>query len=138
MRMMMVSLIALSAVVCGRNDKGKPTNETLDKAIISFVDIEIESPIRIECDSLRSYFGSDVITRSIEDRPFLDSLASIVSNLKASENGFTPDTRMVVELIYSSGVKVLCMSSVALQLDEKEMEFEPSLLRLLLSRTGRQ
>jgi len=133
----LVLLFALCAFTCQRNQNEKLMIDSLDKAIISFVDLEIESPIHIDCDSLRSYFGSEVLTLPIDDRPFLDSLATIISNLRPSNKGFTPDVRMVVEMHYSNGGKrVLCMSDIALAFDGKEMEFEPSLLSLLESRTN--
>jgi hypothetical protein len=135
---LLIVMLALGMTECQEaRDRTQP-GESLSKTIVRYVDIDLESPIGVPCDSLESFWGDEVDTLVIIDRPFLDSLASIVSKLKPSNKGFSPDARMVVEMYFTRGIKkTLCMSNVALALDGKEMEFAPDLLRLLESRTTR-
>lgn len=132
---LLVLFLALSMLACQRSRNDRPSQKILSKTSVRFVDVDFESPISVGCDGLESYWGSDVDTLVLEDRPFLDSLAWVVSGLTQSNKGFTPDARMVVDMYFSDGTKqVLCLSNVALAVDGREMEFEPRLLDLLLRR----
>jgi hypothetical protein len=132
-------LLAFNAIACQRSQEGRRPQHAPSKAIVRFVDVDSEAPISVSCDGLESYWGSDVDTLVIEDRPFLDSLASVISSLTPAKKGFTPDARMVVDVYFADGSKrVLCLSNIAVALDKQEMEFEPILLSLMQSRTRPQ
>jgi len=131
-------ILALGMIECQEAHNHTRPGQSFTKAVIRYVDIDLESPIGVSCDSLESFWGDEVDTLVLVDRPFLDSLESIVSKLKASNKGFRPDARIIVEMYSTRGIKkTLCMSNVALALDGKEMEFTPELLQLLQSRTAR-
>lgn len=129
----LLSSLLLCTLACQRRQAERPPAAQLTKAVIRFVDVDFESPIRVDCKGFTAYWGSDVDSVTIVDKPFLDSLSSMVSRL--NRGNITPDDRIVVEMGFSDGHKrILCLTDGAIALDGQEMEFQAALLSLIQRR----
>ncbi len=125
------------AMTCSQTLNGQNTSSVLDSVAVRFVSFDLETPIRIESKTFENYFGKRVIPFSVTDRPSLDSLAILVRDLKPSKAGFMPDVRLVAEMYYSDSTKkVLCMSDIAVEIDNTAMEFESKLFSFLEEKAG--
>jgi hypothetical protein len=122
----------ISFIVACQNNVTKVVPQ---KAIIKYVDFEIETPINVYRNTFEKYFSKEYSSLTIEDRNFLDSLNTIIANLKPSTKGFKPDVRMIIELCYpSDSVKIICLSDIAIDLDGVEMTYDPKILSLIKTR----
>ena len=124
--------MSIVAIACHHGGTDRRGNNSISKATIKYVDWDIETPIRIDCSSLQTYFGDRVVSHSIDDSLFLDSLATTLTTLKPSPEGYMPDVRLVIEGSFADGTKILLgMSDIAIEVNGKPMTFQPSLFNLV-------
>lgn len=133
-----ISFLVLTHLGCPKPEPGQDQHgEVLDKAIVRFVDMEAESFAHVDCESLDAYFHSEIRTAVLEERNTLDTLASMIDNLKPSSEGYRPDARMTVRLLYNRGKEhLLCLSMAAVSLDGQEKQLDRNLIAFLKDKVG--
>jgi hypothetical protein len=127
--LLVLAIMVITINACrGTVEKGMiPT-----RAVIKYVDFEIVTPIHINRELFEKYFSSNISVLAVDDVPFLDSLNTIILQLEPSTQGFKPDVRILIKLIYpDNSAKIVALSDIALEVDGSEMTFEPKLISLI-------
>jgi len=103
-------------------------------AVFKGVDFRLETPIRIDPLNFDGYF-SHKVTDSTGDTTELRVLASAIAEIRNTRTENRPDVRGVIKGVYSDGDSfTICMSSIAMSLDDRPVRFSGRIKDLLLKR----
>lgn len=82
------------------------------KIKISYVNLDITTPITIKCDDFERLFNSKIKTVIIDKKTDINSLINMVNNLKIDTSKYMPDVRVKLEISYSDTSKIYCLSKM--------------------------
>lgn len=119
-------LIVFTILALGCNDRERENTPTTPLAlvVIEAVDLQIETPISLNCDGLKDYFQDQVSIDTLRDLQSLRVLDSAVSAIRSLPSEFQPDVRAVLRGTYSDGRRfTVCMSDIAMTLDGTPVQF---------------
>ena len=77
---------------------------------ISYVNMETETPRKINCDDFEVAFTSDIKRVIIKEDKDIDSILELLKSLKKDPSDYQPNVRVVIEIEYNSKSKVYCLS----------------------------
>jgi hypothetical protein len=101
---------------------------------IRFVDMNTETPMRINCNTFPYYFGNSCKNIHIRDSTFLKRFRVQLNTTKEINSEYLPDVRVQLELFCNDGIsRMLCFGDdKILVYDCKKLEYNDSLIKPIL------
>lgn len=111
------------------------SSQEIKRIDILFVDPEIETPFRIQCNKFEEFFKDDIDSISIKDDSLIKQFASELDRLeKADSTKFSlPDTRMKIKIIYQKESQELCIDRFVVSKNDDLFIYSES-LKLLINK----
>ena len=76
---------------------------------LSYVDLDIKTPIDVSCDMYKLLFKSQIKMVKIDKQTDIDSIINLLNNLRIDTSKFIPDVRAELEISYSNKSKIYCL-----------------------------
>jgi len=105
--------------------------EKYNKIIVEYVDFEILTPIRIDCNNFNNYFKEDIIIKEIKANDDLIEISTIIKKLESDTTGYKPDIRLKMFLYSDNKIDTLCMSDIGVIFNKKSMFVPDRLLEFV-------
>jgi hypothetical protein len=129
MKAFMLTTLALLLSFCS-NEK------TIKQLEITKVDFETSSIVKVSCDDLKKYFGSDAESITIINPKTLQDFTQIFNGLKPDNENYIPDIRAKIIIHYDSGVTdTLCMSDIGILVNGKSFLGDQKLVEYISATT---
>lgn len=114
---------------CGNNQKPnklKLINLSIDEIVINYQDLDVETPIRINCEDLESYFNKSIKKRVINDSMVIKKIANYISDSKNNNKSASEiDVRFKMIFKYSDGtIKEFCGNEYAIEVDKSNYQLD--------------
>lgn len=114
---------------CGNNQKPnklKLNNLSIDEIVINYQDLDVETPIRINCEDLESYFNKSIKTRVINDSMVIKKIANYINDSKNNNKSASEiDVRFKMIFTYSDGtIKEFCGNEYAIEVDKSNYQLD--------------
>lgn len=114
---------------CGNNQKPntlKLKNLSIDEIVINYQDLDAETPIRINCEDLESYFNKSIKKRVINDSLVIKRIANYINDSKNNNKSASEiDVRFKMIFTYSDGtIKEFCGNEYAIEVDKSNYQLD--------------
>lgn len=136
----LILILLLSS--CNKQDRTgsikstEATENLVNKIYIRYQDLDIETPIRIECDSFESYFQGNLENIEIGDQDKINKILLLLKKCSANEkyNTFNIDVRYKMNLYYSDNhIEHVCGNALLINIKGNIYKVEDNLLKLINS-----
>lgn len=121
--MRMNSLFMLSLILLGCKSTGLDSIDTKDlqKVEVQYVNIEVITPVSVNCNEFERYFDVARMSRKIFAKTsqwerFITEINRVIRNGKRFNEPV--DVRMKVFLHYHTGVRIICIGHTLISLDD--------------------
>ncbi|UUW10974.1 hypothetical protein NLG42_09185 [Flavobacterium plurextorum] len=122
-------------------ENNKKTNERqmddirIDKIVINYQDLDVETPIRIDCEDFDNYFNKSIKTRVINDFKVINKLVNYISEAKENNKKVSQiDVRFKMRITYSNGtIKEFCGNDFAIEVDKSNYQIDMNFLNYIKS-----
>lgn len=88
--------------------------QNIPKMKLDYVNLDIMTPIKVECDYFEVFFNSQIKSVSIDKQTDIDSIINMVNNLKVNTSKYLPDVRVQLEISYANKSKIYCLSKMGM------------------------
>ena len=115
-------ILILFSLSCSKQDKtssNKLTENIVSKIVVKYQDLDIETPIRIDCDSLESYFQENIGSMEITNKDKINKILSLLKQCSANEKSEISniDVRYKINLYYSNKqIEYVCGNRVLINI----------------------
>lgn len=114
---------------CGNNQKPNELqldDINIDKIIINYQDLDIETPIRISCEDFNSYFNSNIKRKVINDSMVIKKIENYLNEAKVNNKRASQiDVRFKMIITYSDGTtKEFCGNESAIEEDKLNYQID--------------
>ena len=122
--LLLLQFILLSNIECAncQNSKNEFKADDVIKITITCEDLDIETPIRINCENFHSYFKNSFRTKTIQDYKIIKKLLGYINEADNSDNNkdFKVDVRYKIKVLYKDGmIKEICGNEAVNEIDGK-------------------
>ena len=107
-------------------NKLKLNNFSIDEIVINYQDLDVETPIRINCEDLESYFNKSIKKRVINDSMVIKKIANYINETKNNNKSVSEiDVRFKIIFTYSDGTtKEFCGNEYAIEVDKSNYQLD--------------
>ena len=108
-------------------------SQEIKRLNIKYVDINIETPFSIKCDSFEEFFQDEIDSISIESREPITEFSRIIQGLeKADLSSYSqPDTRIKIEIFYNNKKSYICIDRFVISISDDIYILSESMLDFL-------
>ncbi len=108
-------------------------SQEIKRIDILFVDSEIETPFRIDCDSFERYFKNEIDSISVQDYKSISDLTNELNNLNIADKSkySLPDTRLKLILISNSTKIEICIDRFVVSKQGSQFLYSDTLKKLI-------
>ena len=107
---------------CGNNQKPQELQlkPHIIKIAIEYQNLDIETPIRIDCENFNTYFNNNIKVKVIDDSVNINKLSNYINQTKnKGKKAPKIDVRFKMKIIYSDGKnKEICGNESAVEIGE--------------------
>jgi len=102
-----------------QNSKNEFISDDVIKITITYEDLDIETPIRINCENFHSYFNNSFRTKTIQDYKIIKKLSGYINEAIIDKNtAFKVDVRYKMKVLYRDGkIKEICGNESVIEID---------------------
>jgi hypothetical protein len=101
------------------------------KIILKYVDLEIVSLGRVNCDNFELLFNSRIKSTEINNNSDIKMISNKLNCLQIDTTNYLPDVRVKIEISSNNEVKVYCLSKFGLCRDNKSYLLPDKLLKIV-------
>ncbi|WP_338839533.1 hypothetical protein [Flavobacterium ginsenosidimutans] len=107
----------------------------IDKIVINYQDLDVETPMRIDCEDFDSYFNNSIKTRVINDFEVTNKLVNYINEAKENNKKVPQiDVRFKMIITYSDGtIKEFCGNDFAIEVDKSNYQIDINFLNYIKS-----
>lgn len=108
-------------------------SQEIKRLNIKFVDVNIETPFQIKCESFEDFFQDEIDSISIKNSEQITEFSKIVKELELadlSKYSF-PDTRIKIEIFYNKKKSYICMDCFVISFSDELYVLSESMLEFL-------
>jgi len=109
-------------------------SQTIEFIKIYFVDLNLETPFRIQCERFNQFFHSEIDSVCINNSHLIKNIMLELNNLPiASDSVYSlPDTRIKIKIIYSNRVSdIICLDKFTVYKNGKLFILSKKLIDLI-------
>lgn len=96
----------------------------ISKIIIHYQCLDVETPIRIDCEEFNNYFNKGIKTIVIDDSKIINKLVNYLNEAKVNNKRASQiDVRFKMIIIYSNGtIKEFCGNESVIEIDKSNYQ----------------
>ncbi len=98
---------------------------------LSYVDLDIMTPISVDCSNFDILFNSQIKTSTISNKSDIDSIVYFINKLKVDTSDYTPDVRVKLELRQQSKSQIYCLSKFSICHNNKSYFLPVNLIKII-------
>ena len=135
-------VLVLLSLSCKRYDKVNTiktttaTENIVSKVVIKHTGLDMETPIRIDCNSLESYFQGNIKDTKIVDEDKIDKVQIFLKQCSANKkyDNYNIDVRYTINLYYiNNEIEQICGNSTLIEIRGSIYKVDENALELLNS-----
>lgn len=128
-RVLLGLLLVLFCISCGQK-KANP-GQDVKNIHITYTELGTETIFRITCESFDKYFPKPQVLNVIS-KPAIDSLMTVLDNMKVIDNDQEPDVRAKIYITHSNKVvDTVCLGTQVLKYKQLTYETPQKLLMMI-------
>jgi len=135
-------VLILTAIIlsnCHQKSAVNHPKNDINKIVVKWVDFDMETVIRIECDQFENSFGGGYFKTSISSEKEISNMINMIKVLKRMDNAYQPDVRGKMWLYHSNNtIDTICFSNIVLRFKNQSYETPPQLIKFLVEKSNRQ
>jgi len=135
--LLILLLMSVALSNCHKSHSVSHSKREINKIVINWLDFDLETDIRIDCDQFTIDFDDSNFTTSLSAEKEINFIVGIVRTMKRIDNAYQPDVRGKMRLYHSNNlVDTICFSDIVLKFKNDSYKTPPELINFLLDKNN--